>query len=75
MYIKYQKCENVQFVLYLSETLARVLCDVAGHMASVSCVAGSEAVMATPVALLSESVLGWSIFTIVLLVRYMNYPL
>ncbi|XP_051772294.1 lysosomal cobalamin transport escort protein LMBD1 isoform X1 [Ctenopharyngodon idella] len=37
-------------------------------MASVSCVAGSEAVMATPVALLSESVLGWSIFTIVLLV-------
>uniref|UniRef100_A0A8C2HMY6 Lysosomal cobalamin transport escort protein LMBD1 n=1 Tax=Cyprinus carpio TaxID=7962 RepID=A0A8C2HMY6_CYPCA len=37
-------------------------------MASVSRVAGSEAVMATPVALLSESVLGWSIFTIVLLV-------
>lgn len=49
--------------------------DVTGHMTSVSCVAGSEAVMATPVALLSESVLGWSIFTIVLLVRYMNYPL
>ncbi|KAI2658015.1 Lysosomal cobalamin transport escort protein LMBD1 [Labeo rohita] len=52
----------------LLDSLTRVLCDVACHMANVICVAGSEAVMATPVALLSESVLGWSIFTIVLLV-------
>jgi len=64
---------SVCFVL--DPVLRSVLCDVTRHMVRVSCVAGSEAVMATPVALLSESVLGWSIFTIVLLVRYINYTL